>query len=1028
MKTASNRFGRDSQRRERFQADRRKEQVERRSLKKKNRQHLDSEPQPPGPASNSADAPDGAHFVTLSIPDPAPKYSPTTHRKSTRTRPRAPGRFSLRRLFYGNPLFPYPFFLGTAGPLGPGGINGSTPSSTRSRRTRGATSNWRSNYDGDSASERSVNPWRDTTSSGSPSLVGASSHNKSTTFIGPDGKPMRECSLCLVTLGLDNFPNLLNCHHLFCFECLKMYVKIELQEGRVNIRCPQCVEPLHPNDIELFIGDKAGNLQHLYECLMLRRILATDPDTRWCPGPNCTYGVIAAGCASCPKITCEKPGCGFSFCYHCKAEWHPNQTCDKARAQRQPSMRSSSVSFGQESRTTSHAADVKVCPRCDVVIVKMDDGSCNHMTCSICGAEFCWLCMKEISDLHYLSPSGCTFWGKKPWSRKKKLLWQLGTLVGAPVGIALLAGISIPAMIIGIPVWVGRKLYSQYNKTMRYKRNLIITGGVLVAILVSPVIAALAVSIGVPILLAYVYGVVPISLCRSEGCGVSTTSNGVKIDVEEDMPYRPIVMDNCSANSVPTTNNWNPSIGEMSLGASLSMGSASHLDYHAGSEADRESASNTAVAGTSRTVSLASSSVLGGGHSLKGVTFGCNGVQFQHPMGGQTRVEIGADVHHGHRKNKCSSSMEGLAETMSMRSAGTMSLMDPNQDGASTRGLAGSLLAYRTDTQSVHSFRTGGEPSDFLPISGDEISLKSLPVPASNTGMQPNSSHPNPRSLSPTVSCLSGDELSSGGGAIRRSTRKKTFEKQMSETSCLSFEDSTSERVRFDDNVSFMDEKLTTNSGAASSSIVGVACVNATLETHVDPPVFFSNVKVSKANSTSVVPEETAEELALVISPEPKRNFLSSFQYGGHPSSSCEASEAGPLAEGPSAHDSKKIEDRIARLVSVVESQDISALDARLDRLTKMVEGVMGAMETPSGLRPGGADGRRPQLETNDLVGQQETTEYSVRYRPKLSSPPTLEPGVSIGEFRAWRQAWTNYSMRRCPDCKDGRYVSRESS
>lgn len=78
-------------------------------------------------------------------------------------------------------------------------------------------------------------------------------------------------------------------------------------------------------------------------------------------------------------------------------------------------------------------------------------------SCSVCGSEFCWLCMKEISDLHYLSPSGkrhewsihadcrtyslfsgCTFWGKKPWSRKKKLLWQLGTLVGAPVGIALI--------------------------------------------------------------------------------------------------------------------------------------------------------------------------------------------------------------------------------------------------------------------------------------------------------------------------------------------------------------------------------------------------------------------------------------------------------------------------------------------------------------------------------------------------------------------------------------------------------------
>jgi len=43
---------------------------------------------------------------------------------------------------------------------------------------------------------------------------------------------------------------------------------------------------------------------------------------------------------------------------------------------------------------------------------------------------------------------------------------------------------------------------------------------VLLQILVSPVLAGLAVGIGVPILLFYVYGVVPVSLCRS-GAGVS---------------------------------------------------------------------------------------------------------------------------------------------------------------------------------------------------------------------------------------------------------------------------------------------------------------------------------------------------------------------------------------------------------------------------------------------------------------------------------------------------------------------------
>lgn len=50
----------------------------------------------------------------------------------------------------------------------------------------------------------------------------------------------------------------------------------------------------------------------------------------------------------------------------------------------------------------------------------------------------------------------------------------------------------------------------------------------------APVMATLAVGIGVPILLFYVYGVVPVSLCRSGGCGVTTSSNGVHFDFDEE--------------------------------------------------------------------------------------------------------------------------------------------------------------------------------------------------------------------------------------------------------------------------------------------------------------------------------------------------------------------------------------------------------------------------------------------------------------------------------------------------------------
>lgn len=72
------------------------------------------------------------------------------------------------------------------------------------------------------------------------------------------------------------------------------------------------------------------------------------------------------------------------------------------------------------------------------------------------GVTFLWPWNDEI--LSYCSPSGCTFWGKKPWSKKKKILWQLGTLIGAPIAIALIAGISVPLFVIGLPIVVGRKV------------------------------------------------------------------------------------------------------------------------------------------------------------------------------------------------------------------------------------------------------------------------------------------------------------------------------------------------------------------------------------------------------------------------------------------------------------------------------------------------------------------------------------------------------------------------------------------
>jgi len=311
-----------------------------------------------------------------------------------------------------------------------------------------------------------------------------------------------------------------------------------------------------------------------------------------------------------------------------------------------------------------------------------------------------------------------------------------------------------------------------FRDSTRCRRYSAVAGGVLLAAASAPVLAALAVAVGVPVLLAYIYGVVPVSLCRAGG-----GCDGVNEEDEEDA--------NDAAMQYTKASVANPSIGDVSLGASLSLGSALDADQHAANPsttADRESASNTAVAGTSRTVSLAS----GYDHSL---------------LKPQLRLE--ADVH----ASACGSARKRFFESLDRLSSGdAASVTSGAGQAASTKALAGSLLAADNGSMASVGTRanTGRSLSTGVPAgtSGDELSLRSLPVAHAGPTTQ--------RSLSP-VSQLSGDELAHSG---RRSKRQqKLLDRQMSEnSSLLGGEDAAS--VRFDENVSFIDNVETAPASA----------------------------------------------------------------------------------------------------------------------------------------------------------------------------------------------------------------------
>lgn len=66
------------------------------------------------------------------------------------------------------------------------------------------------------------------------------------------------------------------------------YLQMEILESRVHVTCPECSEMLHPNDIYRLLCEH-HHLLEKYEEFSVRRVLMTDPDTRWCPAPDCRW-------------------------------------------------------------------------------------------------------------------------------------------------------------------------------------------------------------------------------------------------------------------------------------------------------------------------------------------------------------------------------------------------------------------------------------------------------------------------------------------------------------------------------------------------------------------------------------------------------------------------------------------------------------------------------------------------------------------------------------------------------------------
>ncbi|KAG7342051.1 IBR/half ring-finger domain containing protein [Nitzschia inconspicua] len=200
------------------------------------------------------------------------------------------------------------------------------------------------------------------------------------------------CGICYEDVDTSNGYSL-QCGHQFCTSCWCSYLEVASgsKSAFLDLRCPQthCSRSLLRNDIQVISSTLVCKWDHY----LLESFIELDPSHRYCPGPGCQF-VASIGHPNIlpPKVTCTS--CITSFCFRCGERPHDPATCDDFLAWKRL----------KESSRFWMKHHSKPCPGCRAPIEK--NGGCNHVHCSSCQTDFCWLCLAVLN--RHLEPHNCS--------------------------------------------------------------------------------------------------------------------------------------------------------------------------------------------------------------------------------------------------------------------------------------------------------------------------------------------------------------------------------------------------------------------------------------------------------------------------------------------------------------------------------------------------------------------------------------------------------------------------------------------
>lgn len=190
----------------------------------------------------------------------------------------------------------------------------------------------------------------------------------------------RLCTICCNQQKSTQFFSMTQCNHTYCHSCWHTNIMTKLNRGELmRIKClDYCCDQQCPEMIIQQILNEAEFAR--YKKFSNAFKVDTNKNLIFCPNTICQELINK----SIQPVVCQK--CQTKVCSKCDLKAHQGRCVNQNNSQ-----------FKFWALGTN--LGVKNCPKCNSRTEKIT--GCNHMTCTRCTAEWCWICGQLIGHDHY---------------------------------------------------------------------------------------------------------------------------------------------------------------------------------------------------------------------------------------------------------------------------------------------------------------------------------------------------------------------------------------------------------------------------------------------------------------------------------------------------------------------------------------------------------------------------------------------------------------------------------------------------